>query len=213
MSRFVSFVLSVLVVCGCGDVSHCPYGAREVEGGERLFDGESFAGWEGNLEWFRIEDGAIVGGSLVKAIPRNEFLCTREQYGDFELRLSVKLIGDGNGGIQIRSSRLEGSREMVGYQADIAEGYWGCLYDESRRNVVLVRPDAEELEKVLKRGEWNDYQIRCEGKRIRLWLNGYKTVDYVESDGSIVQDGVIGLQIHGGGPSEVWYKDIVLKRL
>jgi len=41
--------------------------------GKRIFDGKTFAGWEGNREWFRIEDGAIVGGSLKKRIPRNEF--------------------------------------------------------------------------------------------------------------------------------------------
>ena len=29
-----------------------------------LFDGKSFKGWDGNLDHFRIEDGAIVGGSL-----------------------------------------------------------------------------------------------------------------------------------------------------
>jgi len=40
--------------------------------GKRIFDGKTFAGWEGNREWFRIEDGAIVGGSLKKRIPWNE---------------------------------------------------------------------------------------------------------------------------------------------
>ena len=34
-----------------------------------LFDGRSFKGWGGPLEFFRIEDGGIVGGSLDKKIP------------------------------------------------------------------------------------------------------------------------------------------------
>ncbi len=212
MTRYLLIALFA-VVCGCANVSHYRNGAIEKKGTVRLFDGKSFAGWDGNLEWFRIEDGAIVGGSLEKAIPRNEFLCTREEYRNFELRLSVRLVGDGNGGIQIRSRRLAGSHEMVGYQADVAQGFWGCLYDESRRNKVLMRPDVGELEKVLRPDGWNDYRIRCQGRRIELWLNGYKTVDYVESDERIEQTGTIGLQIHGGAPSEVWYKDIVLKRL
>ena len=59
-----------------------------------LFDGKTFDGWEGNLDFFRVEDGAIVAGSLNKAAPRNEFLCTKKAYGDFELRLKVKLLGD-----------------------------------------------------------------------------------------------------------------------
>ena len=32
---------------------------------------------------------------------------------------------------------------VSGYQADIGEKYWGCLYDEARRNKVLVQaPEA-----------------------------------------------------------------------
>ena len=179
-----------------------------------LFDGKSLKGWEGNLDMFRVEDGAIVGGTLKKAIPRNEFLCTTKEYGDFELRLKVRLLGDpntANAGIQIRSRRIPAHHEMIGYQADMGQHYWGCLYDESRRAKILAAPDPEDLARILKPNDWNDYRIRCVGKRIQLWLNGHQTVDYTEPDDSIQQTGVIGLQIHSGPPSEAWYKDIVLE--
>ena len=176
-----------------------------------IFDGKTFAGWEGDLELFRIEDGAIVGGTLKDRIVRNEFLCAKSEYSNFELRLKVKLLGDNaNAGIQIRSRRIPDHHEMIGYQADMGQHYWGCLYDESRRRKVLAGPDRTEMDKVLKAGEWNDYVIRCQGKRIQLWINGFQTVDYTEEDDSIEQDGLIGLQIHGGGPSEAWYKDITI---
>ena len=179
-----------------------------------LFDGKTFGGWEGNLRLFRIEAGAIVGGTLKDRIEQNEFLCTEAEYADFELRLKVKLLGaDANAGIQIRSRRIPNHHEMVGYQADMGQHYWGCLYDESRRNRVLAGPDRREMEKVLKVGEWNDYVIRCEGKRIQLWVNGFQTVDYTEEDGTIEQTGLIGLQIHSGGPSESWYRDMVIRKL
>ena len=179
-----------------------------------LFDGAGFSGWEGNLAWFRIEDGAIVGGTLEKDIPRNEFLCTTERYGDFELTLSFRLLGDGaNAGVQFRTARIPDHHEVVGYQADIGDGYWGCLYDESRRNRILAGPEKETVEAVLKKGEWNAYRIRCEGDRIRLWLNGALTVDYVETDPSVAREGVIALQIHSGPPSEAWYKNIVIQEL
>jgi hypothetical protein len=181
-----------------------------------LFDGRTFAGWEGNLDWFRIEDGAIVAGSLNKPIPRNEFLCTTREFGDFELRLQVRLLGDlarANAGIQIRSRRIPNHHEMIGYQADMGQHYWACLYDESRRRTILAKPDPEVMQKALKPGQWNDYVIRCEGPRIRLWLNGVQTVDYVESDESIEQTGLIGLQVHSGPPTEAWYKDITIRRL
>ena len=180
----------------------------------RIFDGTTFSGWEGNLKWFRIEDGAIVGGSLTKSIPNNEFLCTQKEYGDFELRLKVKLLGTGaNAGIQIRSARIPDHHEVIGYQADMGAGWWGCLYDESRRRRVLARPDKKELAKVLKVEDWNDYVIRCSGKRVQLWINGYQTVDYTETDTGIADRGIIGVQIHSGKPSEAWYKDITIREL
>ncbi|MBL7218705.1 MAG: DUF1080 domain-containing protein [Phycisphaerae bacterium] len=179
----------------------------------RIFDGKTFDGWEGNLKAFRIEDGAVVGGTLKAKIPRNEFLCTKKRYANFELRLKVKLAGGkGNAGIQIRSIRIPNHHEMRGYQADMGGGWWGCLYDESRRG-VLVRADKEALAKVLKRDDWNEYVIRCAGPRIQLFINGLKTVDYTEKDAKIPSNGIIGLQIHGGAPSESWYKDIEIVEL
>jgi hypothetical protein len=179
-----------------------------------LFDGESFDGWEGNLEAFRIEDGAIVGGSLARDVPRNEFLCTEKEYADFELRLQFKLVGEGaNAGVQIRTRRIPDHHEVIGYQADLGDGYWGCLYDESRRRMILAQADAEAVEKVLHRDDWNEYVIRCEGPRVQLWINDLQTVDYTETDSSIEQDGLIALQIHGGPPSEAWYKDIEIHTL
>ncbi len=180
----------------------------------RLFDGRSFGGWNGNLEIFRIEDGAIVGGSLDKPVRRNEFLCTDREFGDFELRLKFKLLGKGaNAGVQIRSRRIPNHHEVRGYQADLGDGWWGSLYDESRRNKILAAAKGPEVAKLLRRDDWNDYVIRCEGKRIRLWINGLQTVDYTEPDEAIEQRGVIGVQIHGGPPSEAWYKDVVLVEL
>lgn len=179
-----------------------------------LFDGKSLEGWEGNRQVFRVRDGAIVGGSLDAPVARNEFLCTTKTYGDFELRLKFKLLGQGaNAGVQVRSRRVPNHHEMVGYQADLGDGWWGCLYDESRRNRVLAGPAPADRAGSVKPGEWNDYTIRCEGRRIQLWVNGRQTVDYTEADESIEQEGLIGLQIHGGPPSEAWYKDISIRPL
>jgi len=179
-----------------------------------LFDGHSFAGWEGNLDSFRIEDGAIVGGTLNAAVSRNEFLCTNETFGDFELRLKFKVLGKGaNAGVQIRTERIPNHHEVRGYQADLGDGYWGSLYDESRRNRILAAADPKVVAEILKHDDWNDYTIRCEGSRIQLWINGRQTIDYLEKDDKIARSGVIAVQIHGGPPSEAWYKDIRIQKL
>lgn len=199
--------LVLLVACA-------PLLADDEVGFVPLFDGTSLAGWEGKPGVFRVQDGAIVAGSLNEKIPRNEFLCTTADYGDFELRLKFKLLGKGaNAGVQFRSRRIPNHHEVKGYQADLGDGWWGSLYDESRRNKVLVWADKAAIQEALKRDDWNDYTIRCRGKQIELWINGKKTVDYTEPDEKIEQTGLIGLQIHGGPPSEAWYKDIRIKKL
>jgi hypothetical protein len=180
------------------------------EGFASLFDGKTLDGWEGNDKMFRVEDGAIVGGNLQENIPHNEFLCTTKEYENFELRLKVKALGEGvNAGIQFRTKRIPNHHEVSGYQADVGAGWWGKLYDESRRNTVLAGEEAKKVNA----GEWNDYVIRCEGPHIQLWLNGEQTVDYTEKGDDIATRGIIAVQIHGGPPSEAWYKDIFIKEL
>ncbi len=61
--------------------------------------------------------------------------------------------------------------------------------------------------------DWNDYEIICKGRNIRILLNGRQTVSYTENDKSIPQEGLIALQIHGGGKAKVYYKDIFIKKL
>ena len=196
---FVSFLISQPLIA---------YNNKAVP----LFNGKTFDNWEGDLKTFRIEDDSIVGGTLKAKIPRNEFLCTKREYADFILRLKFKVLGEGaNAGVQFRSKRIPNHHEVIGYQADLGDGWWGALYDESRRNKLLAKPNAAELDKVLKRSDWNDYVIRAEGKRIRLEINGYQTIDYTEADDQIAQTGCICVQIHGGPPSEAWYKDITIE--
>jgi len=183
-----------------------------------LFDGKTFTGWEGDTEnTWRIEDGALVAGSLEKKQEKNNFLATTKTYGDFELTLKWKLEGtEGfvNGGVQFRTGRIPNHHEVSGYQADLGKGYDGALYDESRRKKILAKPTPEVLAKAQKPvGEWNDYRIRAEGPRIQIWLNGIQTVDYTETEPNIATSGIIAVQIHGNATSIVRYKDLIIDEL
>ena len=183
----------------------------------KLFDGKTFNGWEGDTATtWRIEDGCFTAGAFDKKQPRNEFLSTKADYGDFELKFKCKLQGDPatgfiNSGVQFRSEHHPNGFEMIGYQADIGDPkYWGALYDESRRKKMLAEPDMAKLEPVLKRNDWNEFTLRCQGPRIQIWVNGVQTVDYTEEDKSIPLTGKIAVQIHGNGNTQVWFKDLVL---
>lgn len=184
------------------------------EGFRWLFDGKDFReNWEGNAEWFRVEDRCIVAGSLTQAIPHNEFLCTRKRYGDFELRLEVMLRGQGNNaGVQFRTERIPNHTEVSGYQADVGVAFkrsvWGALYDESRRKKMLAEGPAEKVAAWTKQGDWNELYVKAKGPNIQIFLNGNLTVDYTEMDDSIAREGIIGLQIHSGPPTEALYRNI-----
>jgi hypothetical protein len=212
MKSYISFVLLVclFVLISCIQSS--------VIKPEVIFNGKNFDGWEGDTtHTWRVQDGAIVGGSLDENVPHNNFLCTRKSYSDFVLKLKFKLTGtEGfiNSGVQFHSKRAtDPVYEMIGYQADLGDKYWASLYDESRRNKTLAAADSALIAKILKLNEWNDYEVHSQKGRIRLYLNGTVTVDYTEPDKSIPQSGIIGLQIHGGGKALVFYKDLIITEL
>lgn len=183
-----------------------------------LFDSKALDGWEGNAEWFRIEDQCIVAGNLAKPIPHNEFLCTKDNFENFELKLQVRLKGNGdNAGIQFRSMRIPSKTEVSGFQCDVGNAFgrpvWGALYDESRRNKMLAEGDKVKVPEALRKDDWNELTVRAEGDHIQIWLNGSPTVDYIEKDDKIAKTGIIGLQIHSGPPTEAWYRNIRIKKL
>lgn len=204
----------VVLAAGSGFLRAADEKKPAADGWQELFDGKSLRGWDGDAALFRVQDGAIVGGRLTEKIPHNYFLSSQQEYGDFELQLEFRLLGEStNAGIQLRSRRIPDHHEMIGYQADLGQNYWGALYDESRRNRILAAPDKAQLAKVLKLNDWNHYRIHCEGRRIQLWINDFQTVNYVEEDAVIEQRGLLALQIHGGGPGEAHYRKLRIRKL
>ncbi len=183
----------------------------ETAGFTPLVNGDSLDGWDGDKSLWSAKDGVLIGRS--HGLDHNEFLATTRPYGSFMLSLNFKLAdGQGNSGVQFRSVRIPG-HEMSGYQADIGEGYWGALYDESRRNMVLVYPRSEAVRGVHKSG-WNRYAIRAMGDSITLSLNGQDSVrDYRETDPRIARDGLVAVQMHAGGSMEVQFRDMMIQPL
>lgn len=210
-------------------------GEPEDAGFVPIFDGKSLNGWEGKPEFWRVEDGAIVGETTTeKPTKGNTFLIWRQgKVDDFELRLSFRLRNH-NSGIQYRSRDL-GDFVVGGYQADIAETklpHCGILYEEKGRGIlakrgqrITVTPDGEkqarepigtpeDLGRAIKPGEWNTYVIVARGNRLQHFINGQlmsETVD--EQVEKRTMQGILALQLHAGPPMKVEFKDIQLKRL
>jgi len=184
-----------------------------------LFDDRTLAGWEGSAKIWRVQDGALTGGSLTETVRQNEFLATTRDYTNFVVRFKIKLTGSNgfiNSGFQIRSQRVPNNSEMAGYQCDFGEPNWyGAIYDESRRNRLIAASDMKALRPVIKMDDWNDYIIRADGVRVTTWINGVMGVDYEELETGIPNFdwGKLGIQVHGGGKALVQVKDISIEEL
>ncbi len=169
-----------------------------------FFNGKDLTGWDGAAVLWKVENGEIVGHTAT-GLKHNEFLKSRMTLADFRLVLKVKLVPNKeNSGVQFRSERF-GEFEMKGPQADIGAGWWGKLYEENGRAILSDKSG----EPYLKADDWNTYEILAVGSKIRTALNGYVCVDL--DDPKISRSGIIGLQIHAGGPMEVRFKDFQLE--
>src|SRR5688500_4084108 len=194
-------VLVVTGVCAAQDVEKL----FTVEDGKlTIFNGKDLTGWEGDRRIRSVKDGAIVGKH--EGLAHNDFLTSKFGVGDSRLTLKAKLVDNNrNSGIQFRSERF-GEHEMKGYQADMGAGWWGKLYEESARG-LLVKEGGEKCVKV---GDWNEYEIVAVGDHILMALNGQKVVDFKDPKG--IKKGIFALQVHSDKlPTEVHFKDLRLE--
>jgi hypothetical protein len=167
-----------------------------------FFNGKDLTGWTGNTALWSVEKGELVGRT--QGLKDNEFLKSDLVLGDFRLRCQVELVDNqGNSGIQFRSEALPDGH-VKGYQADIGLGWWGKLYEEHGRALLWEKSG----EKYVKPG-WNSYEILAVGDHIQTWINGQPCVDLVDAAGA--KRGIIALQLHSGGATEVRYKDFEIE--
>lgn len=219
-----------------------PLVAAEPEAGfQSLFNGKDLSGWEGNPAIWSVRDGTISGET--KADPKlthNTFLVyTNGGFGDFELRLSYRIMA-GNSGVQYRSRRLEPGEWgpiITGYQADIEAGknHTAILYEEKGRGILAKRgqkvviPEAEgkpkpevvgalgdaaELQTKIKDKDWNDYVIIAKGNHLQHFVNGAQMIDVIDNQASkAAKEGLLALQVHVGPPMTVHFRDVRIKKL
>jgi hypothetical protein len=213
----------------------------EPEGMRAIFNGTDLTGWDGDPRLWSVRDGAIRGETTDDNPAKgNTFILWKDgATKDFELRLSFRCNATNNSGIQYRSQHItEGvANDWVvrGYQHEIRNetelpSVAGFIYDEggSRGRVCLVGeravcgPDGEKsvtdtlidqagFERLFQLDDWNDVIIRAEGNHIRHYLNGRLILDLVDDHPQAFRDGILALQLHGGAPMWVEFKDIRIK--
>ncbi|MBN1395767.1 MAG: DUF1080 domain-containing protein [Pirellulales bacterium] len=200
-----------------------------------IFNGKDLTGWEDKEGLWSVEDGAVTGEtSAEKPLGYPLYIYYRGgRPDDFILRLSYRFLSPtGNSGINFRSAEQPG-KDILGYQADMETGpnYTGIFYecsgrgimalrgqkleiDENGRRIVAKFADPAEMQKHIKAGDWNDYEVIARGPEMIFKINGVKTVHVIDRErGKSASKGLIALQLHPGPPMKVQFKNIRVKSI
>lgn len=88
-----------------------PVDFNDHPGWAQLFDGSTLNGWDGNPATWKVVDGAIVGENPAGASGQTFLIWKGGDLADFELKLEIKLEGNGaDSGIQYRGYLAPGGR-------------------------------------------------------------------------------------------------------
>ncbi len=167
----------------------------------------------GGQATYRVENGMLIG-TTVKETP-NTFMCTKKDYGDFELEFEVLVDTAINSGVQIRSQVFDKDTTITaikpdgeeitrdlpadrvhGYQVEIdpSDRSWSAgIYDEARRGWLYNLEDKPQAREAFNKLDWNKYRIVAKGDTIRTWINGVPAAELVDS---VDAKGLIGFQVH-----------------
>lgn len=183
---------------------------RPQTGYRDLFNGETREGWkQAGPGSFDVVDGELrsVGGMGMLWYQAKEF-------SSYSLKLDWKTAGDDNSGIFVGFPASDDPWSAVnkGYEiqidaTDAADRTTGAVYgfksaDLKARDAVLRPP-----------GQWNSYEIRVQGERLQVFLNGVKINDFTNTDPArSLKDGHIGIQNHGVD-DQVSFRNIQLREL
>jgi len=206
--------------------------ADDEAGFKPIFNGQNLDGWDGNPKFWSVKDGNIQGQTTAdNPTSGNTFLIWRDGNVDsFVLRLQYRIKG-GNSGIQYRSKELD-KWVIGGYQGDFEAGdtYSGINYEERGRGILANRgqkvtigpngkkqetqvTDSADLQKSIKKEDWNDYEIIADGNHLTHKINGRVTSEVIDQQqGAAARSGLLALQLHAGPPMTVEFKNVRLKR-
>jgi hypothetical protein len=217
--RFLLANMSCCAACWVAGASALP--ARAADAPEippkqgkpetiKLFNGKDLEGWQGDMKHWSVQNGEIVGKNS-DPVPVSTYLLTKQDYSDFRLVATVKLVrSEMHSGIAFwgRIAPEKGDEFTYAGHLVMFPSGWG-MYDLYGRNGLPV--DSEPAKKVGKQHDWNDLEILAQGNRVRVAVNGVKVIDWRDPEPDRIKQGPIGLQLHSNNePQEVHFKGLTL---
>jgi glucose/arabinose dehydrogenase/type 1 glutamine amidotransferase len=175
-----------------------------------IFNGKTLDGWkQAGPGKFNVVDGELrtEGGMGMLWYQAKELK-------SYSLKLDWKLAGDDNSGVFVGFPASDDPWSAVnnGYEVqidatDAADRTTGAVYG-------FKSADIEARDRVLRPpGQWNSYEIRVQGERLQVFLNGVEINDFTSTDPvRSLKDGYIGIQNHGAD-DQVSFRNIQLREL
>ncbi|MCQ4208638.1 ThuA domain-containing protein [Streptomyces longispororuber] len=175
-----------------------------------IFNGQTLEGWkQAGPGKFNVKDGTLEseGGMGLLWYQAKELK-------SYSLKLDWKMQGDDNSGIFVGFPASDDPWSAVnkGYEiqidaTDAPDRTTGSVYSFKSANIKardqVLRPP----------GQWNSYEIKVQGERLQVFLNGVKINDFTNTDPErSLKDGYIGLQNHGAS-DQVSFRNVQLKEL
>ena len=162
-----------------------------------LFDGSSLDGWRevGNANW-ELTDGTVSADS------GSGFLVTEDSYGDFEMTVEFWVDEPANSGVFIRCADPDNITAGNSYEVNIFDMRPDPTY--ATGGIVNVAAPSSVINTA---NQWNTYEIRAQGSRLVLTLNGTQTVDVTDDQFS---QGPIALQY---GAGTVRFRNVQIRSL
>ena len=235
-----TIILTLIVACCFSAFAQqrgWPVATNDESGFVQIFDGKTLAGWQGDINYWRVENGCLVGEvTPTNLLKINSFIVWRGgETRDFELKAEYRISAHGNSGINYRSvMTTNGPWTMRGYQADIdgENQYTGQNYEERGRTFLALRGQVtrevddqlpqiigtlgtgSELLSAIKTDDWNEYHLIVSGNTMIHILNGRVMSVVVDEDTANRKfTGLLGVQVHVGPPMKIEYRNFRLKKL
>ena len=172
-----------------------------------IFNGKDLSGWEvpdGNDEagWYKAVEGVlkIQSGSQKKG----SILWSKKKYRNFVVEFEFRM-GEGrvDSGMHVRTK----DQIQIGISGSLNRDMTCSPYIPGKGYPV----EAKNIKKLLRPKDWNTMRIQAIGKEYTVWLQGEKVMTY-KSD-SAIDEGPIGLQLHGGRNMAIDYRKLTLAEL
>ena len=201
---------------GRPEIATTPDPARPIGAAKSSSVEDSRLSWNGDRPYWDVQGSRIKGSCSLGAGKPHTYLYSDKSFKDFELKCRVLLRGGiGNSGIQVRSQVVDPAKFLVrGPQVDIGGKYWGSLHGENfppGKGGMIQSAPAGLAAAVVKPDDFNDFVIRCVGKRLLVKINGSTMIDDLFPQ--MPDEGRIGWQLHSGTPVDLTVEDLEITEL